>query len=195
MSLQQKSNDVDQSMSSNNDSLRIGGSKGHDEEVIRGNLLRLYEGYKWRMLPNCTGRYTCRSHAEASTQPPLGLLQKIGITSVDICSNTEDGMVFAFTETKSAAATTASGVTSSLLQYCFGDIPGKDPIIVVPLDDCNRVGLITYIKTAAEGVEKEEKKGMEAERYYVHTLNATSGFRRKLEAMGGKVTDNSITFA
>lgn len=194
MSLQKKSNDVDSSMSSN-DSLRIGGSKGHDGEVISGNLLRLYEGYKWRMIPNCTGRYTCRSHAEASTQPPLELLQKIGIASVDICSGKADGMVLAFTETKAAAATTTSGVTSSLVQYCFDDISGKDPIIVVPLDDCNRVGLITYIKTTTEGVEKEEKKGMEAERYYVHTLNATSGFRRKLEAMGGKVTNNSITFA
>ena len=60
------------------------------------------------------------------------------------------------------------------LQVHTFDLPGRpDRVVVVPLDANNLTGLITF-----------EKKQDEESKSYVHTLNAPSGFRRKLNAIG-----------
>jgi len=56
----------------------VGGTKGHVEETIAGSLLGLYEAYEWRMIPKCTGRYTCRDH-DMSHLKPGKLLEGAGI--------------------------------------------------------------------------------------------------------------------
>ena len=105
----------------------VGGCNGHVEETIDGLILELYRHYRWKMLPNCTGRYTCRDHKLVSKIPPLQLLDEAGIN----CS---------FLSTESA----------SWKEYGF-DLPGRpDRVLVVPLDDNKTVGLITFVKNGGE---------------------------------------------
>ena len=59
-------------------STTVGGQKGHVQETIDGKLLELYQAHEWRMIPNCTGRYTCRNHA-ISRLTPRKLLQDANI--------------------------------------------------------------------------------------------------------------------
>jgi hypothetical protein len=72
--------------------------------------------------------------------------------------------------------------------------PGKDPILVVPLDKEHTMGLITYVKLRRM-VDEDDKQRIETEEVsrirfhdashgFIHTLNSVSGFRRKLEALG-----------
>lgn len=124
---------------------RVGGSKGHVEEIINGSVQVLYHAFHWKPIGGCTGRYTCRDHEFVSRKTPLALLRHAGI---DDCA----WPVYEF------------------------DIPGKDPIVVVPLDGYYLTGIITYVKGDS----------------YVHTLNTSTGFRRKLHAIGMLVTDNAI---
>jgi hypothetical protein len=58
-------------------------------------------------------------------------------------------------------------------QYDFLLSGRSDVILVVPLDEGQTTGLITYVK-------KQDDDSLR----YVHTLNAPSGFQRKLRAMG-----------
>ena len=67
------------SSSSSSSSLTIGGVKGHIVETIQGPTLRLYKAFRWKMIPKCTGRYTCRDHAIVSHVTPNELLQKAGV--------------------------------------------------------------------------------------------------------------------
>ena len=151
--------------------LPIGGIKGHVPETIRGNLLRLYQAFQWKPLPNCTGRYTCREHKIASPLPPLELLSRIGIATLG------DDYFAAEKESSSSSSTHLP-----LQQYSF-DLPGRsDRILVIPLDSRNHTGVITY--------EKSDGSGRTS---YVHTLNSPSGFRRKLQAIGiDHITDDEI---
>ena len=179
------------------DRLAIGGDKGHNVEIISGHLLTLYKSYRWKMIPRCTGRYTCRDHATVSTLTPLQLLSKVGI-------NCEE-------RTSPSAVADSAPPRSLLRQYILDGISGKDQIIVVPLDCNNTVGLITYVKADIDnlsGVHVGEASAVVSEANdvskvddccdknirYVHTLNAASGFRRKLEAMGASVTDDDISY-
>lgn len=57
----------------------IGGSKGHVEEEIEGLCLRLFDSFRWKMIPKCTGRYTCRDHDLVSHLQPIDLLKSLGI--------------------------------------------------------------------------------------------------------------------
>ena len=134
-------------------SRRIGGTKGHVSEVIDGPLLDLYRAYRWRMIPQCTGRYTCRDHSVASSVGPLELLDRTGI-AIAGCG------------------------TPDIYSFNISDRP--DTVVVVPMDDLNEIGIITYVK-------KEEHTSR-----FIHTLNAKSGFRRKLTAMGLRVADGDI---
>jgi hypothetical protein len=140
--------------------LAVGGTKGHLLETIDGNLLLLYRSYRWKMIPNCTGRHTCRDHSLVSPLPPLALLERAGIENLDGSRIPETSI--------------------ELKEYHFV-LPGRpDKVAVVPLDNQNRTGLITFIK---EGTS------------YVHTLNTPSGFRRKLEAIGIRVSESGICLA
>ena len=164
-------------------SLRIGGDKGHNVEIISGHLLRIYKSYRWKMIPRCTGRYTCRDHALVSSLPPLEVLSKVGITHEE--------------QTLSSAGV-VPGRPRPLQQYVLDGISGKDRILVVPLDENMTVGLICYVKhfkkTNANVPTEDDGFGSNTTPRYVHTLNAPSGFRRKLEAIGASVTDNGISF-
>lgn len=64
------------------------------------------------------------------------------------------------------------GISFKQYYYTFED-KSKNPMIVIPLTDEHQTGLITYVK------ENEGKDSC----HYVHTLNAPSGFQRKLDAM------------
>lgn len=69
------------------------------------------------------------------------------------------------------------------------DLPGRpDKVLVMPLDDTNCTGIITYVKVPPDGNNLTRDPAFR----YVHTLNTRSGFRRKLEAIGLTVTDSRI---
>lgn len=142
---------------SNDDAVKvIGGTKGHVEETITGYLLELYKAYDWRMIPKCTGRYTCKNPDTVSQLTPAQLLDLI------------------------------PGVDCTLWKEYEFKLPGRsDKVHVVPLDNENRTGIISYVK--------ESQGGEDVGTRYVHTLNSQSGFRRKLEAIGLIVTESDIT--
>lgn len=145
-------------VSGTKEGMAVGGTKGHSPETIDGNLLHLYRSYRWKMIPNCTGRYTCREHELVSPLNPLAVLKRVGIEKIGNNSNCKPLKEFQF------------------------ELPDRpDRIIVVPLDDHNLTGMITFVKE--EGVS------------YAHTLNTPSGFRRKLEAIGIKVTECDVYLA
>ena len=142
------SNSISQEGQEDTSRLEIGGSKGHVVESIEGYALELWRALRWKMIPRCTGRYTCRDHRLVSHLAPRALLSSF------LDSRTMDNIL-------------------SLDQYDFL-LPGRsDVIIVVTLDEGQETGLITYVK----------KQGDDSLRY-VHTLNAPSGFQRKLRAVG-----------
>jgi tRNA (cytosine38-C5)-methyltransferase len=100
------------------DKLVIGGIKGHIEEKITGNLLNLYRHFRWKMIPNCTGRHTCRDHEIVSTLSPVKLLEKAELDP--------PGKIWQ--------------------EYAF-DLPDRpDRVLVVPMDIDKTMGLITFAK-------------------------------------------------
>ena len=104
-----------------NESISIGGSKGHIDEIVTDSIfIALYNFFSWRMITNCTGRYTCKDHKKVSHLPPVELLRDAGI---DLA------------------------VIDTLKQYFVTfESERKDPIYVIPFaDDCS-TGLITYLK-------------------------------------------------
>lgn len=140
--------------------LKIGGTKGHTEEVVNDPLfITIYNSFRWKMIPNCTGRYTCRDHKTVSHLTPTKLLEAVvGIDSSTIVN---------------------------LKQYhvTFAKEKRKDPIFVISFADDGLVGLISYVKHQDNDQESVS---------YVHTLNAGSGFQRKLEAMNVILMDEYL---
>ena len=105
----------------------IGGSKGHIEEVERDPIfIAMYNSFHWKMIPNCTGRYTCRDHKTVSHLTPTELFGAAGVDS--------------------------SGV-DELRKYRvgFGAEMRKDPIYVVPFAEDASTGLISYVKYNDDG--------------------------------------------
>jgi hypothetical protein len=163
-------------------SLTVGGSKGHEVETIDGHLLRLYLACRWRPIPRCTGRYTCRDHG-LSRLHPLVLVQKFAADGSG--ERSDEGCDFSDWRTR-------------IWEF---SLPGReDAILVVPLDPSNRTGIISYKKEPTEGKVADDRdrtsdhQSPRQEPSYVHTLNAPSGFRRKLHAMGLTVTDDEVVF-
>jgi hypothetical protein len=147
--------------------------KGHVAEEVSGVFVEMYNQYRWKMIPNCTGRYTCRDHALVCTASPMALLQscRIGKEGDDLSQAKFRQYEFFFSEER------------------------KDPIIVVPFESNNETGLITYVKIEEDKEEFARKKDSSAiiQRFkYVHTLNAPSGFRRKLAAIGIEANGEKI---
>lgn len=103
-----------------NESISIGGSKGHIDEIVTDSIfITLYNFFSWRMITNCTGRYTCKDHKKVSHLPPVELLRDAGI---DLA------------------------VIDTLKQYFVTfESERKDPIYVIPFAD-DATGLITYLK-------------------------------------------------
>jgi hypothetical protein len=153
----------------------VGGEKGHIVESIKGNVRLLYEFGQWKPIPHCTGRYTVRHNALVQTIAPAQLLNFL---------------------VQQHAHDVESPSSSSLCFPCYEFLlPNKDPILVVPLDDTNLTGIISYVKQRKRQKEQQQEDGSGDEcyyYYYIHTLNTPSGFRRKLEAMGIHVNDNRI---
>jgi hypothetical protein len=58
----------------------IGGIKGHIVEEIDGHILTLFRACKWKPIPRCTGRYTCREHS-SSEWTPRELVEHAGIVA------------------------------------------------------------------------------------------------------------------
>jgi len=163
----------------------LGGTKGHQSESFddRSLLLQIYNAYRWKMIPNCTGRYTCRDHNVVSELSPLQMIQRAG--------------------------TNDNGSYSQLQEY-YLSLPGrKDPVIVVTLNTERTIGVITFVKeeedeevdnykeergfcaSSVHGKTVEEQQQQCRRRHYVHTLNTPSGFQRKLEAIGIQEADYS----
>jgi tRNA (cytosine38-C5)-methyltransferase len=104
-----------------NTTKKVGGSKGHMEEEIDGPLLALYQRYRWKMIPNCTGRYTCRDHQLVSRLSPLNLLEQAGIDP--------------------------PSMSASWNEYTFDHLQGRpDQVLVIPMNMENTVGLISFVK-------------------------------------------------
>ena len=144
--------------------MMVGGVMGHIEEKIDGNLVALYHFYRWKMIKNCTGRYTCRDHDVVSTLSPFELIEKAGIFALD--NNEKEGW------------------NLQQFELC---IERKDKMLAVPLDREKTVGLITFVKERFDDDSSEPKVIS-----YVHTLNTPSGFRRKLVDMGVTVSTDRI---
>jgi len=148
-------------------SVSIGGCKGHINEVVTDPLfMTLFTQFRWKMIPNCTGRYTCRDHKQVSSLPPLELLEVAKSTE----RNDLDPYYFTF------------------------DATHKDPIIVIPFSN-EGTGLISYIKPnkgpAMDSTSAPFDLG-NLTNYYVHTLNSPSGFQRKLDAIGVVLSSDCI---
>ena len=90
-------------------------------------FIKLYNAFRWKMIPNCTGRYTCRDHKAVSHLTPTNLLEDAGIDSATILR---------------------------LQQYyiTFDKGQRKDPIYVVPFADDGLTGLISYVKRGEDGL-------------------------------------------
>ncbi|GFH57601.1 hypothetical protein CTEN210_14077 [Chaetoceros tenuissimus] len=55
--------DRDSTSKARKNSVNIGGSKGHVEECVTDeNFCKIFLYFRWKMIRNCTGRYTCRDH-------------------------------------------------------------------------------------------------------------------------------------
>ena len=168
--------------------LVVGGSKGHEVETIDGNLLRLYLGCRWKPIPRCTGRYTCRDR-DLSRLHPLALVRTFAAAAAAGSGEGSD-------EGCDVGADPDDGRVRRIWEFT---LPGRDDaIVVVPLDPSNRTGVISYKKEISDGggADGSDRLSGQCPRQeascYVHTLNAPSGFRRKLEAMGLTVTDDDV---
>mmetsp|Transcript_56939 Transcript_56939/g.120881 ORF Transcript_56939/g.120881 Transcript_56939/m.120881 type:complete len:144 (-) Transcript_56939:187-618(-) len=106
--------------------IQIGGAKGHIEEVVQDPIfITIYSSFRWKMIPNCTGRYTCRDHNAVSHLTPKEMLKAAGLD----CSTVE-----------------------KLQQYHIPfDAVRKDPIYVNPFNEGELEGLITYVKYHDDG--------------------------------------------
>ena len=165
--------------------LSIGGSKGHVREEVNANGLfaKVFVAYRWRMIPNCTGRYTCRDHGLVSHLNPMQLLKHYSESSEH--SNSSEQV---------QSCSTHFNFRQN--EFTFPNHDRKDPIIVIPFDDTNQTGFISYIKnnknynniksnnSTCNFQDKDSTSSENEYHYYVHTLNAPSGFQRKLKAIG-----------
>lgn len=155
--------------SSSSSSLLIGGTHGHVEEFIEGDALLLWRYRDWKPIKNCTGRYTCRERKRKDNDNDVILTQ---LSPLELLRRAR----VATTTTSTGMEEEEQDDDKTHLVQEFGPAPGRtDRILVLPLDKGQTTGLITYVK------DNLNEKGSCR---YVHTLNAPSGFQRKLEAVG-----------
>lgn len=173
----------------------IGGEKGHIVECVSGWLLLLFSTYRWKPIPHCTGRYTCREH-RLSKLTPYDLLEECNrIHQLDSTAHSASVEHSAHHNTTSVenVSTSESTAPDCRQQWEFRGGNGKDEIIVTSMDSSASVGLITYVKKRADalalhlgapGIRTAESAANVTHATYIHTLNSRSGFRRKLDALG-----------
>ena len=149
-------------------SITFGGSKGHEIETISKEtnpyFFEMCASYQWKMIQNCTGRHTCNDHKKISSLSPLELLHQ----TITISNKTKEKPWKEYLFSSSQLSKQSDNKSTKK----------KDDIIVIPLDDKNETGLITYIKKECH------ENGHCTSIRYVHTLNLKSGFQRKLRALG-----------
>ncbi|CAB9502454.1 expressed unknown protein [Seminavis robusta] len=174
----------------------IGGSHGHVEEAIDGHLLVLWSASlcNWKPLRNCTGRYSCR---EKRTREELSTRGNVLFPS-----QMDPIMLMQYALSCANSDSKEKNLATEWQLQVFAPAPGRtDRILVLPLDAQQQTGIITYVKqqkqpqqqtidepTISKDVEREMTSETTAVEHdgcrYVHTLNAPSGFQRKLKAVG-----------
>lgn len=184
-------------------SIAIGGSKGHVVEQLDGpsfsTFAKAFTSYRWKMIPNCTGRYTCRDHNLVSNLHPSLLMQRI--LSESECDSGSESESLGKSNNSECSTETSTIYTSTtfnsnghsnkfrMFYFEFPNKTRKDPIIVIPFDKLNRTGFISYVKIQKQSNTEDHSMSSNSISF-VHTLNAPSGFQRKLNAIGITVTDD-----
>jgi hypothetical protein len=85
-----------------------------------------------------------------------------------------------------SSSSSSSSATCIRPSYYEFTLPNKDPIVVVPLDETNTTGIISYVKQQQkpqqqqpppppDGDNDSSSAGSDCYYYYVHTLNMPSG--------------------
>jgi hypothetical protein len=167
-------------------SLSIGGTHGHVEESIGGDLLNLWRApfCEWKPIRNCTGRYTCREKKPAAASE----LNNNSNRSQHCLPSALDPLELIH----SALQETEENPTqeSDTLRRPYWNIEKFDPpsgrtdcVWVLPLDAEKTVGIISYVKEETIDGNEHEDTPTPTKRRFVHTLNSPSGFQRKLEAV------------
>ena len=127
----------------------------HQGEV---DFERAVEKKKWKEISNCPGRYVLRKkHGETHLPPNQFLLSLFPDSLMNTSSLILDGL----------------------------DGSRGDPVSLIFFRDGG--GLLTYMKykfTESEGHDGGNRDINECSPLYVHTLNTSSGMRRKLLALG-----------
>lgn len=163
--------------------IKIGGYQGHLEEEISGDLLILWltPFCNWIPIRNCTGRYSCREKGMSQTRQQE-ITENIVPSTLSPLELMDHAMIQA-------------GVSKSQQHHRkhqwtvheFDPAPGRcDRILVLPLDPQQRTGIITYVKQLDSTVDEtnsQKHASQSSSCRYVHTLNAPSGFQRKLNAV------------
>ena len=66
--------------------MEVGGAQGHPVEVIEGDLLLVYQAFRWKRIRDCPGRYTCRDHDRVASLTPEQLVE--GVANVIVRPST-----------------------------------------------------------------------------------------------------------
>ena len=223
-------------------SITIGGSKGHEIEQIDASstFTKAFKMYRWKMIPNCTGRYTCRDHKLVSNLHPSLLMQNIlslnskterdcerdsesesesglkseshGKCKCDNNGNSNDfkGENSTIDVNTSTCSFNSNSKTFRSFYFEFPNETRKDPIVVIPFDKLSQTGFISYVKVKSNNtnitragnhdyvsgqtevmpLKIKESPSPPTSISFVHTLNAPSGFQRKLDAIGIAITSD-----
>jgi len=174
----------------------------------------------WKPLPNCTGRYSCRETKQKQPPPLLPndqqqtskptpnhhqQQQQQDVELIFKSSTNGDNDDYDTTAAVRPSLMTPAELMNRALQANqqqqpsgpqrvqqwevqeFDPAPGrKDRILVLPLDSRQETGIITYVKQKNNDCSIIPSSSFR----YVHTLNAPSGFQRKLEAVGIQLQRN-----
>jgi hypothetical protein len=170
--------------------IKIGGSQGHIEETISGDLLILWLApfCNWKPIRNCTGRYSCREKGRSQIrrqQDQQEITEGIVPSMLSPLELMDHAMMVQANDSKNQQHDRLHQLTVQE----FDPAPGRcDRILVLPLDSQQKTGIITYVKQIDAIVDEtnSQQRSSQPSRYcrYVHTLNAPSGFQRKLHAVG-----------
>ena len=224
------------------ETLIIGGTHGHVEETITGDLLVLWRApfCHWKPIRNCTGRYSCRETRNTSQHPPQQNKDTNDTPLQRILPSTLSPLEL-LQHALGASKAASAGSVDTMIPHSsksrdiiipwkvqeFDPAPGrKDRIWVLPLDAQMTTGIITYVKqqppppppppphepggtkTIIDSKDAPPSTSLQPQKpppplpptiirpsssiiRYVHTLNAPSGFRRKLQAVGIQLTGST----
>ena len=201
--------------------LSIGGTQGHVEEAIEGDLLKLWRApfCDWRPIRNCTGRYTCRCPKNKNKKKEFqeGPIKEEEDEHSDVIPSALDPLQLIQAALQRGFHSNSSNSNNkSYWKIEKFDPPAgrSDCVWVLPLNEEQTVGIISYVKdeeeetvssTTATTTDDNNNTGTTTttttttnnnnnattQRRFVHTLNSPSGFQRKLEAIHIQLEQNS----